>query len=77
MAKKNDWLINQMKQIAERQLAECDTAEVNTVIMSNFQRTYRSLVSRQKETRRLPSEVKQMLEAKLNNPLLIEKGDYE
>ena len=37
-----------------RQWAMCDTEEVNTVIMSNFQRTYKAILSKQDFNNRVP-----------------------
>ena len=42
-----------------RQWAMTDSDEVNTIIMSNFQRTYRILVKRQEFDDRVPIEVKE------------------
>lgn len=57
--------------------ATTDYETIDTVIMSNFQRTYRSVLSQTKENRRMPLEVRTMIETKSVNPMLIEKGDYE
>ena len=45
-----------------RHWASCDSDEVNTVIMSNFQRTYRSLVSKQEFSERVPETLTQIIE---------------
>ena len=37
-----------------RQWAMCDTSEVNTVVMSNFQRNYRTMVQRAEMDQRIP-----------------------
>ena len=42
-----------------QQWAACDTGEVNTVIMSNFQRTYRALLSKQEFAERIPKALTQ------------------
>lgn len=57
--------------------ATTDYETIDTVIMSNFQRTYRSVVSQNKETRRMPAEVRAQLDVSKVSPLLIGKEDYE
>ena len=44
-----------------RQWAMTDTDEVNTVIMSNFQRTYRAVLSKQGFTEKVPLEVSNLV----------------
>lgn len=44
-----------------RQWAQTDTDEVNTVIMSNFQRTYRAIVERQKFNDKVPPALADIL----------------
>lgn len=57
--------------------ATTDYATIDTVVMSQFQRTYRGVVNQQKETRRMPTEVRQLIETADKTPYLLEKGDYE
>lgn len=45
-----------------RQWAACDSDEVNTVIMSNFQRTYRAVVSRQNFAEKVPPQLAQIVQ---------------
>ena len=40
-----------------RQWALCDTSEVNTVVMSNFQRTYKAILSKQEFEDRVPTAI--------------------
>ena len=40
-----------------RQWAQTDSDEVNTVIMSNFQRTYRAVLSKQDFNNKVPEEI--------------------
>ena len=50
--------------VSPNQLAEwgrCDIEEVNTVIQSNFMRSYKAKSGQQKEFNRLPSDVKQQI----------------
>jgi hypothetical protein len=52
------------------QLAEwgrCDIEEVNTVIQSNFMRSYKAKSSQQKTFNRLPSDVKQQIALEMNS----------
>jgi hypothetical protein len=45
----------------------CDIEEVNTVIQSNFMRSYKAKSSQQKEFNRLPSDVKQQIALEMNS----------
>ena len=44
-----------------RQWAMCDTDEVNTVIMSNFQRTYRAVLSKQEFGEKVPPQLAEVV----------------
>ena len=44
-----------------RQWAKCDSEDVNTVIMSNFQRAYRVTVQRQDFDNKVPQKVRDLL----------------
>lgn len=44
-----------------RQWAMCDSDEVNTVIMSNFQRSYRVCVDRERFTEKIPPRIGEVL----------------
>lgn len=66
--------------------AQTDYETIDTVVMSQFQRTYRAEVSRAKETARYPLEIRTAIEnhtpimgitATPVNTKLLEKGDYE
>lgn len=53
-----------------RQWAMCDTEEVNTVIMSNFQRTYKAILSKAEFDNKVPqqlSDVVQGITERLDN----------
>lgn len=58
-----------------RNWAQSDMETIETVIMSNFQRTYRAEVTRSKETQMYPTEVRTMIEQATQK--LIGKEDYE
>jgi hypothetical protein len=45
----------------------CDIEEVNTVIQSNFMRSYKAKSSQQKTFNRLPSDVKQQIALEMNS----------
>ena len=47
-----------------RNWAVTDAESVENVLMSNFQRTYRTELQRAKQTRRMPVDVRQMIERK-------------
>lgn len=56
--------------VSPNQLAEwgrCDIEEVNTVIQSNFMRSYKAKSSQQKTFNRLPSDVKQQIALEMNS----------
>ena len=44
-----------------RQWAMCETSEVNTVIMSNFQRSYKTILSRNEFDRRIPDPLGELV----------------
>lgn len=50
-----------------REWAMCETSEVNTVIMSNFQRTYRDILSKQEFKDRVPLEMRKYEEIGVND----------
>ena len=55
--------------VSPNQLSEwgrCDIEEVNTVIQSNFMRSYKAKSSQQKTFNRLPSDVKQQIALEMN-----------
>lgn len=55
--------------------ATSDYSTIETVIMSNFQRTYRTMLTRDKENRRMPYEVQKLIAlTENNNPYLLEGG---
>lgn len=56
-----------------KQWAQTDSDEVNTVIMSNFQRAYRTVVKRSREDTRISPLIKEMIAA-MDDKKLIE-GD--
>lgn len=47
-----------------------DTSQVNTVVSSNFQRSYRARAKYEKETMQLPNEIREMLQNLTNAKLL-------
>ena len=44
-----------------RQWAQTDSTEVNTVIMSNFQRTYRAMLSKQDYNNKVPEQISELV----------------
>jgi len=44
-----------------RQWAQTDSDEVNTVVMSNFQRTYRAILNKQEYNDKVPEEISQLV----------------
>ena len=44
-----------------RQWAMCETSEVNTVIMSNFQRTYKAILSKQDFNNKVPPQIAEVI----------------
>lgn len=44
-----------------RQWAMCDTSEVNTVIMSNFQRTYKAILNKQDFNNKVPPQIAEVI----------------
>lgn len=55
-----------------RQWAHSDMESLETVIQSNFIRTYRTVVKREKEVQRMPSDVRMLIE-KTNDMMLEQK----
>lgn len=52
-----------------------DTKNVETVIQSNFMRTYRAVVAREKEVSKMPREIKKILEKATDKTVNIGKGE--
>lgn len=52
------------------QWAKTDSSELDTVVASNFMRSYKAIVKREQEKEALPDELKVLLESKLNSNLL-------
>jgi len=48
-----------------RQWGQCDTEDVNTVIMSNFQRAYKAELSKKEFNDNIPAEVKKLIAEKI------------
>lgn len=44
-----------------RQWAMCETSEVNTVIMSNFQRTYKAILNKQDFNNKVPPQIAEVI----------------
>jgi hypothetical protein len=55
-----------------RQWAHSDMESIETVIQSNFMRSYRMVVKREKEVQRMPSDVRMLIE-KTNDMMLEQK----
>ena len=55
-----------------RQWAHSDMESIETVIQSNFIKTYRTVVKREKEVQRMPSDVRMLIE-KTNEMMLEQK----
>ena len=55
-----------------RQWAHSDMESIETVIQSNFMRSYRMVVKREKEVQRMPSDVRMLIE-KTNEMMLEQK----
>ena len=55
--------------------ASCDADEVNTVIMSNFQRTYRAILSKQEFDDRIPFDLAKGVADKLSGERMIESHE--
>lgn len=56
-----------------RNWAQTSVESVENVIQSNFMRSYRSVVNREKEIQRMPTEVKNLIEATTGKIALIEE----
>ena len=61
-----------------RQWAMCSSDEVNTVIMSNFQRSYKAIVSREDFKNRIPDPLHELVKGladKLSAERMIEQHE--
>lgn len=52
------------------QWAQCDSDEVNTVIMSNFQRTYKAILSKQEFNDKVPMDLVKSISDKLGERMI-------